>query len=194
MAKRAEKEVSDDLGPKLLIKTPAEETLFSQGFYQVEEDSLYVPLYPSGRFFSYLDSPQVSLQTDNSGRLIFIQIHLPRSQWKVRDHLEFPAAPVSADIRLVEFRGNLPPAVIERSPDGTTVRVGFGDPAKALSYQIAESLVCDVTTDARLAAIWIGLIQDDRAAEKMAAWRKELRLAETEDRPDRSNSRREIDR
>jgi len=186
MAKRAEKEVSDALGPKLLIKTPAEEILFSRGFYQVEEDSLYVPIHPSGRFFSYLDSPQVSLQTDNSGRLIFIQIHLPRAQWKVCDHLELPAAPVSADIRLLEFRGNIPPSIIERSPDGKVVRIGFGDPPKALSYQIAESLVFDVTPDARLAAIWVGQIQDDRAAEKMAVWRKELRQAEAEERPDQN--------
>lgn len=184
--------MTEPTGPKLAIKTPAETTSFSRGFYQVEEDTLYVPLFPGGRFFSYLDSPQVSLQTDRKGRLVFIQILAPRRNWTVADNMVPPSGLESADIRFLDFRDKLDATDIEVNPAGDTVRIVFASVKDIQTYRITDNLLFDVTPDERLAAIWIFHVEDDRAAEKMAAWRKEIAGQVEEETPREKHRRIEV--
>jgi len=161
--------------PRISIETPAAVSRFSRGFYQVEEDALYVPFHPAGTFFSYLDSDQLSLQTDNQGQLVFLQLMLPRAGWIVDPTIAWPDVTMTADIRLLDFREQLPDVRVKVSPDKSLVRIAFASEADTVAYHLTETLICDVTPDARLAAMWIGDIEDDRAAVKMAAWRKTMK-------------------
>ncbi len=161
--------------PRIVIQTPATEPRFSRGFYQVEEDALYVPLHPARPFFSYLDSERLSLQTDNRGQLVFLQLMLPRVGWIVHPTLAWPATPLTADIRLLDFREQLPEVQVETSPDRSLVRIFFDTGAQTTAYRLTETLTGEITPDARLTAIWIWGIEDDRAAAKMAAWRKKMK-------------------
>lgn len=161
--------------PRIVIQTPAPEPRFSRGFYQVEEDSLYVPFHPARPFFSYLDSDRISLQTDNKGRLVFLQLLLPRTSWKVDPKLTRPEPGLTADIRLLDFRERLPEVEIESTADKSVVHIAFSGSAGTTAYHLTESVICEVTSDARLAAVWITGIEDDRAASRMAAWRKRMK-------------------
>ena len=163
-----------DSGPgiKVVIKTPDGYGAVSRGFYQVEEDSLYVPLHPAGKFFSYLDSPQATFDIDNAGRLLFLHIHTPREAWDIFDQTKPPVISNPADIRFMDFRNTLPAFRPETAADKSWLRLRFEDSRQTVSYQAAENLIFEITTEATLASIWIMAIDDDRAAQGMARWRK----------------------
>ena len=91
----------------LKINAPTEKLPLGRGFYQLEEEILFLPVeYPNEkiRFFSYLESDTISLHIDRNGRLIFIELSLPRRRWEFRENLVLPEKSKSADIRFLDFR------------------------------------------------------------------------------------------
>lgn len=165
---------------KVTVKTPADLMRFSRGFYQVEEDILYIPIFPGGRFFSFLDSAQITIDVDRKGRLLFIQVMIPRRQWRIRRTLKPPDKPEPADIRFLGFRDSIPPAQIESTPDHSCLRILFAHQSGTMSYGVAEHLIFDVTADGKLSTIWLTAVGDDRAARGMAAWRRQMTEASGE--------------
>lgn len=157
------------------MKTPAAIQPVSRGFYQVEEDVLYIPLFPGGKFYSFLDSDDVVFDIDQTGRLLFIQVRVPRHKWHIRKALRLPAAYTTADIRFLNFRDTLPPVVIETNPHESLLRLTFSDEKANAAYAIADNLLVETTASETLKTIWILAIENDRAARTMAAWRKQAR-------------------
>jgi hypothetical protein len=160
---------------KVVVKSPAPKHPHSRGFYQVEENILYVPLYPGGRFYSYLDSPQAIFDVDNRGRVLFFQILTPRNRWIIQNGIKPPTGLNQADIRFLDFRATLPEMRVETSSNQSWLRFVFSEDGKTLSYSVAEDLIFEITSDSTLAAIWLTAIEADRAARAMAAWRKQIR-------------------
>ncbi|MFH1700982.1 MAG: hypothetical protein ABIE07_10375 [Candidatus Zixiibacteriota bacterium] len=189
MAKRAQ--LSGGNYIELSIRRlPAETEYFCQGFYQIEEDVLYVPIYPSGRFYSYLDSipdnniqnadnnkqPLANLDIDHEGRLVFLQIKTPRRQWKVNKSLK-PSPPIElADVRFISFREKTQCLDIETDQNHSQVRLTFSAKKIKRSFRAADNLIFDLSEDNFLVAIWIISITDDRAAKLMSEWRKAMRI------------------
>jgi hypothetical protein len=158
---------------QVILKTPEEARRFGRGFYQVEEDCLYVPLHPARSFFSYLDSDQVQLDIDQAGRLVFISVSIPRRQWPVNGDLTAPEPEYHADIRLLNFREHLQGTRLETDPKRSLLKIIYpGDHKSASVYALAEHVSCEISEEGRLVALWISKIEDDRAARQMAAWRK----------------------
>jgi len=191
---KGKEKVSGSGSLKVTVKTPAAPPFASRGFYQVEEDALYVPIYPGGKFFSFLDSPQVTLDVDPKGRLLFVQILVARHSWQVRPDISPPVNPPGADVRFLDFRDKIPDARVETSADHSLAHVIFGELHANRSYRVADNLIVDLTADNTLAAIWVTAIEDDRAARAMAEWRKEIRETYDKQGPDSHLTRIEIDR
>lgn len=158
-----------------MVKTSATPHLVSRGFYQVEEDLLYVPVYPAGKFYSYLDSPQAVLDVDREGRLLFIQVNVPRRQWEASEASMPPGDSEYADIRFLDFREPLPELRLEADPDRSWLRLVFEDCTRTTTYLLADNLKVELNDDRFLVSIWILAIDEDRAARGMAAWRKQSR-------------------
>lgn len=188
MAKRTK--LNDGEQIELSIRTPAETEYFCRSFYQIEEDVLYVPIYPSGRFYSYLDSlpqsnkptknnqpqPLANLDIDSEGRLLFLQIKSPRRQWNKNKSLKPSTTAEFADIRFINFRDKIRCHAIEANNDFSMVKLTFSSNKSNRSYHACNNLIFDVTEDDLLAAIWITSITDDRAARLMSEWRKAMRI------------------
>jgi len=181
-------------GIKVVIKTPDLHPAVSRGFYQVEEDSLYVPLHPAGKFFSYLDSRQATFDIDNAGRLLFIQVQAPRHTWNIGGKIKPPVLSSPADVRFLDFRNTLPAARLETPADRSWLRLIFDGGKQASPYRVAKNLIFEITSESTLASIWIMTIEDDRAARGMAAWRKKIQEQEGRSNDDKSYIRIEIER
>jgi len=164
----------------------------NRGFYQVEDDTLYVPIYPSGKFYSYLDSPHVMLDVDRTGRLIFIQVLAPRRGWRIRPDIKAPAGSVEADIRFRDFRERLPRTAILTDPDRSLVHIRFESIRNPDHYRVADHMVFDLTSRNTLSGIWITAVEDDRAARGMASWRKSIKQQFDKQTHDSRFSRYEI--
>lgn len=193
MAKNGRK-LNSGTGIKVVVKIPALYPAVSRGFYQVEEDALYVPLYPAGKFFSYLDSEQATIDVDNAGRLLFIKIHAPRHTWKIVRKAKPPLISSPADIRFLDFRNTLPVARLQTPADHSWLRLVFDSEKQTSACRVAEDLIFEVSGESTLTSIWITAIEDDRAARNMAAWRKSIKEAADQCKNDRPYSRTRIKR
>ncbi|MCK5125076.1 MAG: hypothetical protein KAR42_02365 [candidate division Zixibacteria bacterium] len=191
MANR-EEELADSNGIIIRIETPAEKEYFCRGFYQIEEDCLYIPVFPSGKFYSFIDSPLtgiktnstkkpstgISLDIDRKGRLLFITINTPRRFWKTDNSLEIPQSLETAEIRFLTFREHVNPPVIKYRTDKNILQIELNNRHVSKAYRVADSLVITASNNGELNSIWLNDIIDDRAAKKMAKWRNE-RLEES---------------
>ncbi|UCD17412.1 MAG: hypothetical protein JSV44_00430 [Candidatus Zixiibacteriota bacterium] len=162
---------------KVMLKAPASRVPRGRGFYQLEEEALYVPVeYPGqkSRFFSYLDSDTVSFQLDRDGRLIFIEITLPRRRWKVKPHLVPPEIAEAADVRFPDFRERFPNPSVFCDEIRQLLLIRFGRGPSAHNYYLAENLIAQTTEENRLVAIWVSDITNDLAGRKIARWRRRV--------------------
>lgn len=161
------------------ISTPTGPTPAGRGFYQLEEESLYLPVVHAdteSHFFSYLDSETVSLQLDREGRLIFIEVPVPRRRWHLRPNLVHPEKAELADIRFIDFRVSFPAPTLYCSPYRNELLIRFQRSAAEQNYYLAENLVAQVSSENRLVAIWAFDIVDDLAGREIACWRRKSRL------------------
>ncbi len=164
--------------PKLQISTPIEPTRPGRGFYQLEEEALYVQVGPFARdrrFFSYLESEHVRFDIDRKGRLIFIEIDLPRRRWHVDTAVAKPRVVQPADIRWLDFRKRVGNPKVLTNKSRTELMLIFSDSPFTHNFHLADSVIAMVTGENQLAAIWVGDITDDLAGLGLAAFRRDMR-------------------
>ena len=164
--------------PKLRVEAPAEELLPGRGFYQLEEEALYVQIAPftkGHRFFSYLESPHVRLELDKAGRLLFIEVDLARRHWIVDEALVPPIAAVPATVRWLDFRDEIIAPEVRCDPRRLTMQLRFSTNQPTISYHIADNVMLQADTEQTLTAIWVTDIIDDLAGREIAAFRRAIR-------------------
>jgi hypothetical protein len=163
---------------RLRISTPREPIPPGGGFYQLEEDILYVQVglfSTNRRFFSYLESENVRLELDRSGHLIFIEVNLPRRRWEIDTELAAPVIVEPADIRWLNFRNTFKEPRLVASPDKTTAAILFSDLTPTHNYYLAESVILQTYHRREAVAIVVKDIVDDLAGKEIASFRKSLR-------------------
>ncbi len=166
----------------LNISTPTEPIVPGRGFYQLEEEVLFVQVGPftgARRFYSYLEGGGVVFDFDRHGRLIFVEIDVARRHWKPKPNLNVPQVVEAADIRWLDFRNSLRPPVIETNDRRTVVKLTFEDTSAPRSYYAADSVIVQADPSNRLCAIWITDITDDIAGQEIGFFRKESRAKQS---------------
>jgi len=162
---------------KVRVITPAEHISRGRGFYQLEEEELYLPIESAPeerRFFSFLESESVSLQLNRDGCLVFVEVTIPRRHWQVKMDLVFPETAETADIRFLDFRETFPEPTILCDHSRRNLMIKFGRGPAAHNYYLAENLIAQISAADKLVAIWASDIIDDVAGRGISAWRKSL--------------------
>ena len=174
------------VAPKVRISTPTEPILPGRGFYQLEEDALYVQIGPfqgNRRFFSYLESETVNLHFDREGRLIFIEVDVARRNWQIESKNSPPDVVEPADIRWLDFRSAMgPPRLLTDIMRGL-LHIEFKSDNSPRNFYLSENVVGQVNDSDELCGIWITDIVDDLAGQEIADFRKKLRKANTTEAP-----------
>lgn len=163
---------------KLNIETPIEPIPPGRGFYQLEEETLFIQIGVFSnhrRFYSFLESEKVSLDFDRMGHLIFAEIRLSRRNWPVSRNLSIPRIAEPADIRWLNFRDNINEPAIETTPDKNILVVRFTNDKPSGNYYLADTVILQVNENKSPVALWIDGIYDDLAGLAMAAFRKKIR-------------------
>ena len=162
---------------QLKIEAPTGEVIPGRGFYQLEEETLYVqiaPFTPDYRFFSFLEADEVRLDLDKEGRLLFIEVDLPRRRWPVSDEITVPKKPKKADIRWLNFREQIKNPSISTNKKREIVKLKFSQKPAAASYYLAEDVILECDDKDRLINIYITQIEDDLAGQEIAAFRQNV--------------------
>ena len=166
--------------PEIQIRTPAgkmEKTPSGRGFYQLEEESLYLPVeYPGAqkRFYSYLDSKTVSFHLDRAGRLIFIEVDIPRRRWDIKENFIPPEIAKPAEVRFLDFRKMLVEPKVFCDNNRDNLLILFDNQPAEQNIYLAENLIAQMTSSGFLTAIWAFDFTDDMAGREIASWRRSI--------------------
>ncbi len=164
--------------PKIRLETPSGDILPGRGFYQLEEDALYVQVGPfrrGHRFFSYLEAPHVRMEFDKAGCLAFIEVSKPRRQWPVDDKFKLPGKALPADIRWLDFRENMKAPTLATDSRKRHLLLRFSKTDPSGCYYLANHVLIQTDSDNNLVAIWVTDIIDDLAGREISAFRKGIR-------------------
>lgn len=166
----------------LNISTPTEPIRPGRGFYQLEEDILFIQVGRFSfrrRFFSYLEAPNCWLDFDRDGRLIFIEMNTPQRQWETKSELSSPEVVEAADIRFLNFREKIPAPQIFTNPKQDLVKIKFGDNGGGMFYYLGEDVIAETDQNQHLSAIWVNKITTDFAGREIRKYRKANRLVKS---------------
>ena len=164
--------------PLLKIETPTGLTIPGRGFYQVEEDSLCVQIgefSPDRKYFNYLESDSVRFDIDREGRLMLVEVTLPRRQWAVRKDLTVPGIGEPADIRWLDFRTRMTEPNLYTNPDRTILLIEFSPGASWRWVRAAKTVYVQTDENHFLTAMLIMEITDDLAGQALEHFRTHLR-------------------
>jgi len=162
---------------KVAIRTPIDQIPVGRGFYQLEEDALYVQIAPwdsDHRFFSFIESETARLDIDKTGALLFVEVSEARRNWPVQEKLVIPRAVAPADIRWTDFRSTVADPTLLADPTKEHLQIRYSSEDPAFAYEIAGSVLVQVTADNIVTSIWITDIIDDLAGQEIAAFRKAM--------------------
>ncbi len=161
----------------LKISTPVQPIPRGLGFYQTEDECLYVQLGgPSDtrRFFSYIDSPVSRFDLDRQGRLMFCEVTIPKRKWQVVDNLEQPAVVEPADIRWLTFRKSIECPELHTNNERSRLLIRLSAEAPKFNYYLADAVILQVDESGRACSILVNEIVEDTAGRKISAFRREL--------------------
>ncbi len=174
------------------IKTPTGMVPPGRGFYQCEEDTLYVQtglFRPERRFFSYLESRHVRFDIDRFGRLMMIEVNYPRRRWSVCNEINLPPIIETADVRWLDFRADMAEPEIFTNRNRDLLWLCFDRSHSRSWVQIAESVLLQIDRHSHVTGVLINDIVDDLAGRELAAYRRHLdRIARHDDAPDTARS------
>jgi len=168
------------VAPTLKVSPPTGPVKPGRGFYQLEEDALYVAVagYPDpAKFFSYLESDTVRFDLDTKARLMTLEVTLPRRQWPVDRVMTYPMRATPADIRWIDFRQMMTEPKLFTDQKRLNLMIRFSENKPAASHYLADKLFCQIDADQQLIAIWVTDIIDDLAGQELSAFRKLHRSA-----------------
>lgn len=163
--------------PEIQIRTPAGAIPSGRGFYQLEEESLYLTIeYPGSqkRFYSYLDSEMVSLHLDRAGRLIFIEVDIPRRRWKIKDNFVSPEIAKPAEARFLNFRKSLANPKVFCDFNRDNLLILFNNSSAEHNIYLADNIIAQITSSGLLTAIWASDFTDDLAGREISYWRRSI--------------------
>jgi hypothetical protein len=157
------------------IDAPSDSLPPGRGFYQLEEDILFVPIGRPPRtktaFFSFLESEIARLDIDTTGRLLFAEISRSRRLWEVIPDLKAPAGAPYADVRWLDFREQFVEPRILTNQKRDVVCIQFADRPDAKALRLADSVILESDADNVAVRLWVTEIVDDLAGRNIAALR-----------------------
>ncbi len=151
---------------------PLFEKLFKGGgFYQVEESTLHIitsPIKTKNQFFSSLECNNFRIDTDQNGKILFIELHSPKKRWLVTENIKFPRNVNKADIRILDFRRSIANPKLLTNNDNTILKIEWFKEHNVAHYLTASDIVLEVNNNSQLTSIWINNITDDIAGKSLA--------------------------
>ena len=167
---------------RVQIFNPSASLRCGHGFYQVEEDSLFVQLgqfSQSNRFFSYLESKDILLHINKYGQLIFVELNMPKRQWKTDPGFSLPITFTETDLLFVDFRKKIKAPSITSNKNKTLIKLHFEtdnkiDNSSDSSYLLSENVIAQVSKEQTLSSIFITGITDDFAGRELKKFRKRI--------------------
>jgi len=144
----------------------------SRAFYDTFEKSMNVVIKARGKFYSYVQGQDYSVDLSKKGKVLGIEMYSDRDTWQVDPTLKIPDKVELRDIHIMEHRLEVEPTGFFTNQDRTACCMRFSDEKVSYKYAIAHNLVFEVNVMDELSAIWILDILEDHGFSKEMKYRK----------------------
>ena len=148
------------------------------GFYQPEDNTLRVPIGnydQSKKFFSYVDSPISRFDIDKQGRLVFVELTLPKYRWVVAELPPVSINKYPIEVAWVDFRKDIDSPAVLTDKNRTRMLIRLSNDLPVLNSPLAEFVSLQVSESGNACGILIDAIVDDIAGRRLAGFRRDLR-------------------
>jgi hypothetical protein len=146
----------------------------AKGFYDAMEKSLNFVIKFDGKFFSYIQGQDYSLDLDKKGRLLGIEIYKSRDEWTTDKEMVLPKKIEKRQIHIKEHRLEVEPLGFFTNNGKNQVCLRFTKEKVSYLYQVAQNLLFEVNVMDELSAVWLLDLVDDFGFKKEMKYRKEL--------------------
>lgn len=143
-----------------------------RAFYDTYEAVLNFAMKSRGKFHSYIQSDNLSMDLDKKGFLLNIEVMVSKDDWTPDAKLAPPENAPFKKLRFLDYRLTISGEsyLTNRSKDMLYIR--FSDDDHIKTYEIAENLFADVNVVSELAGLWILGVQDDYGFKSEMAFRR----------------------
>ena len=143
-----------------------------RGFYENYEGILNFAVRTRGKFHSYIQSDQLSIDISKSGGLLNIEVSVPKDQWVQDKKLAPPQDAPFRKLRFLDFRLNIKDESYLTNESRDLLYVCFSKDSHIKTYEIAENLLVDVNVVSELAGLWVLNVVDDFGFKSEMAFRR----------------------
>lgn len=144
----------------------------SRAFYDTFEKSMNVVIKARGKFYSYIQGQDYSVDLSKKGKVLGIEVHSDRDSWQVDPTLDIPEKAEPREIHIMEHRMEIEPQGFYTNQDKSVCCMRFTDEKVSYKYAIAHNLLFEVNVMDELSAIWILDILEDFGYKKEMKYRK----------------------
>lgn len=144
----------------------------ARGFYDVMENSLNFVIKARGKFYSYVQGEDYSIDLDKKGNILGVELYLERDAWQVVPELVVGDEHEIKRIRILEHRLDLEPAGIYTNDDRDLCCIRFTHEKVSYKYQVAQNLLFEVNVVDELSAVWLLNLEEDFGFKKEMKYRK----------------------
>ncbi len=167
---------------QLRIAAPTGPTKTGRGFYQLDEESLFVQIglfTEKKHFFNYLENEIVLFDLDRMGQLIFIEVNKAKRHWVIDDNLTAPKNAEVADLRWLNFREQLPSCEIKTDADSQILKIEFKENPEPMYFILSESVIAETDQEHLLTAVWVTSYDEDAGGQHIKRFRRTQRRADS---------------
>ena len=144
----------------------------SRAFYDTFEKSMNVVIKSRGKFYSYIQGQDYSVDLSKKGKVLGIEMYTDRDGWKVDPTLEIPDKAELREIHIMEHRLEVEPLGFYTNKDRSVCCMRFTDEKVSYKYAVAQNLLFEVNVMDELSAIWVLDILEDFGFKKEMKYRK----------------------
>jgi len=144
----------------------------ARGFYDNMENSLNMVIKARGKFYSYVQGKDYSLDLDRRGKILGIEIYVPREEWIVDRELVPPAKCEMRQIQVLEHRVEVEPKGFYTNEAKNLACIRFTSEKISYFYKVAQNLLFEVNVLEELSAVWILNLEEDYGFKKEMKYRK----------------------
>lgn len=157
-------------GPIPVAAEACEDLPCISAFYDQENDTLSVHILPFEPYYSFLESDEVRIDTDEQGRPVFIEVTCPRNEWRIEPDFSVPADDMGGALRFRETRRRFSPGGIYTDRRRENVCLRFLARPGLQVVRLAKNLLAE-TAEGFLVALWVLGVELDFAGRKQTKWR-----------------------
>jgi len=143
-----------------------------KAFYDNFEKVLNFAIKSRGKFYSYVQSDQFSIDLDRRGNVLNIEVNIGKDYWEVDSNIKPPENVPYKKLRFLDHRLDIVGEAYYTDENHSCLYISFTDDNHFKTYEIARNLIVEVNLVNEISGIWLLDIEEDFGFKNEMEYRK----------------------